>query len=89
MIRWKLNEVMARYRITGAALARELQVRDATVSNLRTSESMPRINGEKIEELTTALTKLAETPIYFSDLFEETIDQNQHWHTPLAEATLP
>ena len=74
MIRWKLNEVMARYRITGVALAKELGVRDATVSNLRTSETMPRIDGKKAEELTNALTKLANTTIRFTDLLEESYE---------------
>lgn len=72
MIRWKLKEVMARYDITGVDLADELRVRTATISNLRRSKGMPRLNGEKIDELTAALSKLSGTKIYFHDLYEDT-----------------
>jgi len=71
MIRWRLKEVMARYDITGVDLAEEMGVRSATVSNLRTSKTMPRLDGKKIEDLCLALSKLAKTKIRFSDLYEE------------------
>lgn len=70
-IRWRLKEVMARYDITGVDLARELGVRDATVSNLKTAKTMPRVDGYRIEDLLKALSKLANTKIRFSDLYEE------------------
>jgi putative transcriptional regulator len=70
-IRWKLAEVMARYRISGKALAEELNVRDATVSNLKNCDTIPRIDGERINQLCQALSKLAGTKIRFCDLYEE------------------
>ena len=70
-IRWKLNEIMARYRITGVDLAKELGIRVESVSNLRNSETIPRIGGERIQDLCQALSKLSKTKIRFSDLYEE------------------
>lgn len=71
MIRWKLNEVMARYKITGVDLAKELGIRVESVSNLRNSETIPRIGGERIQDLCQALSKLAQTKIRLSDLYED------------------
>ncbi len=71
MIRWKLKEVMARYDITGVALAKELNIRTATVSDWRTSKTLPRLGGERLDELCKALSKLARKKIRFADLFEE------------------
>ncbi len=71
MIRWRLKEVMARYDIKGIDLAKELGVREASVSNLRNSKTMPRIDGKKIEQLCSSLSKLAGRKISFADLYEE------------------
>lgn len=73
-IRWKLAEVMARYRITGKALAEELDMTEASVSNLKNSQTIPRIDGERIEQLCEALNKLAKAKIRFADLYEEIAD---------------
>jgi DNA-binding Xre family transcriptional regulator len=70
-IRWKLAEVMARYRIAGRALAQELDMTEASVSNLKNSQTIPRLDGEKINTLCKVLTKLAGTKIRFADLYEE------------------
>ncbi|HEY9768581.1 MAG TPA: helix-turn-helix transcriptional regulator [Coleofasciculaceae cyanobacterium] len=71
VIRWRLKEIMARYDITGIALAKELGVREASISNLRKSSTMPRIDGNRVDELCKALTKLANKKISFADLYEE------------------
>ena len=71
MIRWRLKEVMARYDITNIDLAEELGVRKASVSNWRTSKTLPRLGGERFDEICKALSKLAGRKIRFSDLFEE------------------
>ncbi len=71
MIRWKLKEVMARYDITNVALAEELGVRKSSVSNWRTSKTLPRLGGERLDEICRALSKLARRKINFADLFEE------------------
>lgn len=74
VLRWKLKEVMARYDIQGVDLAKEMDVRTATISNLRNSKTIPGIGGEKINRLTNALSKLSNTVISFDDLYEETDD---------------
>lgn len=56
---WKLNEIMARYRIKGSDLAEELQISNNAVSNLRNAQTMPRIDGERLNALCNALTNLA------------------------------
>jgi hypothetical protein len=71
MIYWRLAEVMARYRITGVALAKELGVRDETVSKWRSNPTLPYLDGKKAEELIKALSKLADKQIRFKDLVEE------------------
>ena len=71
---------MARYRITGVALAKELNVRDATISNLRTSKTMPRMDGKKVNELTEALSKLTGKQILFTDLFEEVFAETSNFN---------
>lgn len=76
VIRWRLKEVMARYDIKGIDLAKELGVREASISNLRNSSTMPRMDGNRIDELCKALTKLAGRKINFADLYEELEEKN-------------
>ena len=71
MIRWRLKEVMARYDIKGKELAEELGVNYSAVSNWRTSKTIPRIGGERIDEICNALSKLARKKIGFFELVEE------------------
>ena len=75
VLRWKLKEVMARYDIQGVDLAKEMDVRTATISNLRNSKTIPSIGGEKLDRLTASLSKLANTAICLGDLYEE-VDNN-------------
>lgn len=83
MLRWKLREVMARYNITGVALAKELNLTTVAISNMRQSNTIPRIDGNRIKELTEALSKLAETKITFYDLFEETEKERLNFRMPI------
>jgi len=62
MIRWRLKEVMARHNIKAIDLAREMGVDTNTVSNLRVAETMPRINGERLNELCYHLNRLRGIP---------------------------
>lgn len=62
---------MARYDIKGVDLARELDVNYSAVSNWRTSKTLPRIGGKRVDEICNALSKLAGRKISFSDLYEE------------------
>ena len=59
LIRWRLREVMARYHIKGVDLASQLGVSGNSISNLRNSKSMPRIDGDALNNLCNALNKLA------------------------------
>lgn len=59
LIRWKLKEVMARYDITGVALAQELGVSNNTISSLRRAKTMPRLDGNQLDILLSALNLLA------------------------------
>jgi DNA-binding Xre family transcriptional regulator len=59
LIKWRLREVMARYRIKAVDLAEEIGVSPNSVSNLRNSESMPRLDGSSLNNLCNALNKLA------------------------------
>jgi len=51
---------MARHRVSGKALADELGLSTNAVSALRTADTMPRINGERLDQIAAALTKLSE-----------------------------
>ncbi|MBE9182400.1 helix-turn-helix domain-containing protein [Oculatella sp. LEGE 06141] len=59
VIRWNLNELMAKHRIKGKDLAEFLKVRPATITGLRNSVVMPRIDGDRLEEVLAALNALA------------------------------
>ncbi len=58
-IRWRLNEVMARYRIKGGDLALFMGVSDNAISNLRKARTMPRIDGNRLTQLCDGLNELA------------------------------
>lgn len=60
LIRWRLSEVMARYRIKGSDLAERLEISDNAISNLKSAKTMPRIDGDRLNALCNALNKLAE-----------------------------
>lgn len=59
LIKWRLREVMARYRIKGIDLAKEMGISTNAVSNLRNSDTMPRLDGDALNNLCNALNKLA------------------------------
>ena len=56
---WRVNELMARHRITGKDLARELDISANAMSRLRNAETMPRIDGARLDEIAAAITKLS------------------------------
>lgn len=51
---------MARYDIKGVALAQELGVSTNTISNLRRAKTMPRLDGDQLDTLLSALNLLAQ-----------------------------
>jgi DNA-binding Xre family transcriptional regulator len=71
--RWKLAELMARNKITNKELAEYLGMRPNSITDLRKADSMPRINGEQLDRIAsaiTALSKIGET-VCGVDLLEE------------------
>ncbi len=60
LIRWRLREVMARYNIKSVNLAKELDISPNAVSSLRKAKTMPRLDGNALNNLCNALNKLAE-----------------------------
>lgn len=75
MIRWRLAEIMARYKIRGVDLAKYLNVRANAVSTLKNADTMPRIDGEKLDQICHGLTILSGAEVRPSDLIE--FDFNQ------------
>lgn len=81
MIRWRLREFMARYKITNRQLASALGRHETSVSRLKSQDTMPRLDGELLDSLCKGLAqclrenhsdlKLA-TP---NDLIEFTFDE--------------
>ena len=58
MLRWKLREVMARAKITNRELALALNVHETSVSRMKTADTMPRIDGDTLDNLCNCLIKL-------------------------------
>lgn len=75
VIKWRLAEIMARYKIKGNELADKLKVRPNTISNLKNAHTMPRLDGDKLNDLCIALTQLADEHITPSHLIEYSVDQ--------------
>ncbi|MCC5640774.1 helix-turn-helix transcriptional regulator [Nostoc sp. CHAB 5844] len=60
LIKWRLKEVMARHNIKARDLASEMGVSANSVSNLRNARTMPRLDGEILNNLCEALNRLAQ-----------------------------
>lgn len=58
MLRWRLRELMARGRITNRELAERLQKHETSISRMKNSDSMPRMDGDELNSLCNALTEL-------------------------------
>ena len=59
LIRWRLREVMARYNIKSVDLAKQLNISANAVSSLRKAKTMPRLDGNALNNLCNALNRLA------------------------------
>lgn len=70
MLRWKLAEIMARYKITNKALVEALNLSPTAISNLKNSDCLPELNSDKFCKLSHALTKLTGVRITPFDLIE-------------------
>lgn len=80
LIEWRLSEIMARHRIKGMDLAKELGISDNSVSSLKKAKTMPRLDGHQLRALCKALNKLTDTPqerIPLSALIVETDDEEE------------
>ena len=55
MIRWKLNEVMARKRVRNKDLAEALGITENSVYRLRKVDEMPRLMPERLNGICKAL----------------------------------
>jgi putative transcriptional regulator len=75
LIRWRLNEVMARHGIRAKELAEEMNVSPSAISNLK-KRTMPRLSEETLNNLCQALNKLSqeEALITPGELIEYTPD---------------
>jgi putative transcriptional regulator len=72
LIRWRLSEVMARHRVAAKDLAEFMDISTNAVSGLRKAETMPRIDGERLEQICIAVTRLSKIgePVTPYDLLE-------------------
>lgn len=71
VIKWRLNEVMARHDISATSLAESMQVSLNAVSNLR-KKGMPRLSEETLNKLLNSLNSLSQegeliTPAHLID----------------------
>ena len=64
-LRWKLREVMAKKNMTNRTLAELIGRHETNISNLKRTDTMPRIDGDTLEALCNALE------CHLSELFEE------------------
>lgn len=74
VIKWKLAEVMARYKISGTTLAKSLGVGTNAISNLKNATTMPRINGDRLNELCSQIEELSGQSFALSELMEYCTD---------------
>lgn len=51
MIRWKLNEMMARNRVKNKDLAKALGISEVSMYKLRKVDEMPRLTPQRLEDI--------------------------------------
>jgi len=73
-VRWKLRETMARLKVTNVQLAEYLGISKTAVSDLRVSDTFPRIDGARLAGIAKALTELSGQQVSIFDLMEELRD---------------
>jgi DNA-binding Xre family transcriptional regulator len=70
MIRLKLAEIMARYKISNKALVEALSLSPIAISNLKNSDYLPELNSNKLCNISNALSRLSGVRITPFDLME-------------------
>ena len=84
LIRWRLREIMARYKIKAKDLAHELGQTPNSITNLRNSDTMPRLDGGSLNNLCNALNRLAPnaqqeiTPMTLIDYSRDPEPEGEH-----------
>lgn len=74
VIRWKLNEVMARKRVKNKDLAKLLGITENSIYRLRKVDEMPRLAPERLNGICKALNcQPGELLEYVSDEGEENV----------------
>jgi len=58
MLRWRMREIMARGRITNRELAQRLHRHETSISRMKNAVTMPKMDGEELNDLCNALTQL-------------------------------
>ena len=58
MIRWKLRELMARGKVTNRELATHTNHHETSISRLKMTDTMPRLDGSMLNALCVALSKI-------------------------------
>lgn len=77
VIKWHLKELMARHKVKGNDLANYMKVSNQAVSDLRNKKTMPRIDGDRLNDLCNGLNALGsdiQSPITPNDLIEYILD---------------
>ncbi len=77
VIKWHLRELMARHKVKGIDLASYMNVSNQAVSELRNKDTMPKIDGERLNALCNGLNALGhnlQAPVTPNDLIEYIID---------------
>lgn len=57
-VRWRLAEILARHGIKNKDFAEALGVGPNAASSLKTSETMPRLDGERLGEILDILNQM-------------------------------
>ncbi len=75
MILWKLKTFMEKYRITNRELSFRLGKHENSISRLKNKETMPRIDGEELNNICMALEECLQElgvpkPVEIEDLVE-------------------
>lgn len=79
MIQWKVKAVMRLHDISARALSEELQLSSTAISILRRVD-MPRMDGEKLNQLMLALNRMrrADSPlITLTDIMEFSLSMDE------------
>lgn len=58
MLRWRLREIMARGRITNRELAQRLHRHETSISRMKNSDTMPKMDGDELNSLCNVLTQI-------------------------------